>query len=73
MVKFGWKTIVSTTTDRYTTAMVSSLKVRLLAMCRWIGWTGRTRSGERFPCRIQYSISHMIQVNDAWETTSATR
>ena len=32
-------------------------------MWRWIGWTGRTSSGEREPCRIQYSISHMTQVN----------
>src|SRR5687767_2043159 len=73
LVKFGRKTIVNTTTTGITTARVSSLNVRLLAMCWCIGWTGRTRSGERFPCLIQYSISHMIQVNDAWETTSAVR
>src|SRR5918995_7461018 len=73
MAKFGWKTMLRTTTTGITTAMVSSLNVRLLAICRWMGWTGLTRSGESDPWRIQYSISHMIQVNVACETTSATR
>ena len=35
--------------------------------------TGRTSRGERVPCRIHHSISHMTQVKVAWETTSATR
>src|SRR3712207_1206749 len=72
-VNAGRKTMASATTTGTTTAMVRSLNVRLLATCRWIGWTGLTRSGESVPCRIQYSISHMIQVNVAWETTRATR
>ena len=44
---------------------VSSLKVRFLAMSAWIGWTGRSSSGERVPCRIRHSNSHMIQVKVA--------
>src|SRR5829696_8972955 len=68
-VKIGRKTMASVATTGTTTAMVNSLKVRLLAMCRWMGWTGLTSSGESDPCRIQYSISHMIQVKVAWATT----
>jgi hypothetical protein len=55
-----------------TIVKVSALKVRFSAISLWMGWMGRSSSGEKNPSRTRQSKKKKCQVNVSWLTIIRT-